>query len=106
MKLTAAVQYSTGIDSIETVGTVPAIYGGNLGTIPGFSRVVIDTIRVEGGVNWHIREHLDAFFRYQFYDFNDPTQVELVPLAGGGTLAVPYNSGIANGFLVGFNWAH
>ena len=100
MKLTGAAQWTHGIDTIlplgvypgpfPTVGTGSSSY--NLTSLPGYSRVIVDTVRVEAGIDWHVREHLDTFFRYQYYNFNDPTQ--------------PYDTGIANGFLVGFNWVH
>jgi hypothetical protein len=106
VKLTAAAQYSHGIDTITTVGSPPAIYGNNLAAIPEFSRVIVDTMRVEAGIDWQVREHLNTFFRYQYYSFNDPTQVLTVPTVGGGSYSVPYNTGIANGFLVGLNWVH
>ncbi len=100
VKLTGAAQWTHGIDTIlplgvypgpfPTVGTGSSSY--NLTSLPGYSRVIVDTVRVEAGIDWHVREHLDTFFRYQYYNFNDPTQ--------------PYDTGIANGFLVGFNWVH
>jgi hypothetical protein len=101
VKLTGAVQYTHGIDTILPLGTnlpgpFPNIGAGsssyNLSSLPGYSRVIVETVRVEAGVDWHVREHLDTFFRYQYYNFNDPTQ--------------PYDTGIASGFLVGFNWCH
>jgi hypothetical protein len=101
VKFTGAVQYTHGIDTITPLasnypGPFPNIGAGtsyyNLSSLPGYSRVIIDTVRVQAGVDWQVRAHLTTFLRYQYYNFNDPTQ--------------PYNTGIANGFLVGFNWVH
>jgi hypothetical protein len=100
VKLTGAVQYTHGIDSISALGIYPGpfppIGGGsssyNLTSLPGYSRVIVDTVRVQAGIDWQVREHLGTFFRYQYYSFNDPTQ--------------SYETGVANGFLVGLNWVH
>jgi hypothetical protein len=100
VKLTAAAQYTHGVDTILPLGTyvTPSVGGTkgpmtyNLSNLPGASQVIVDTVRVQAGVDWQVREHLSTFFRYQYYNFDDPTQ--------------PYNSGIVNGFLVGLNWIH
>ncbi len=100
VKLTAAAQWTHGIDTISPLGIYPGPFPNigagsssyNLTALPGYSRVVVDTIRVQAGIDWQVREHLSTFFRYQYYNFDDPTQ--------------PYETGIANGFLVGINWIH
>jgi hypothetical protein len=101
VKLTAAAQYTHGIDTILPLGIYPGPFPTinpgsksyyDLTTLPGYSRVIIDTMRVQAGIDWQVRAHLTTFLRYQYYNFNDPTQ--------------PYNTGIANGFLVGLNWVH
>jgi hypothetical protein len=107
VKLTGAVQYTHGIDTILPLGSynVPSTFtdtatGGktsgtlnyNLTDYPGYSRVIVETTRVQAGIDWRVREHLDTFIRYQYYNFQDPTQ--------------PYNTGLVNGFLVGLNWVH
>jgi hypothetical protein len=55
--------------------------------LPGYSAVVNNVYRVTAGFDYLIRPRIDAFFRYNFYDFVDDTST--------------YNSGVAHMFLGG-----
>jgi hypothetical protein len=57
--------------------------------LPGYSAVVSDIYRVTAGFDYLIRPRIDAFVRYNFYDFIGDTQA--------------YNSGVAHMFLAGLS---
>ncbi|MCU0961349.1 MAG: hypothetical protein MUF48_14725, partial [Pirellulaceae bacterium] len=55
--------------------------------LPGYSAVINDIYRITAGVDYLIRPRINAFVRYNFYDFIDDTAT--------------FNSGVAHMFLGG-----
>ncbi|MHB8863039.1 MAG: hypothetical protein ACYC6N_11585 [Pirellulaceae bacterium] len=57
--------------------------------LPGYSAVLNDIYRLTAGFDYMIRPRIDAYFRYNFYDFVDDANA--------------YNSGTAHMFLAGLS---
>lgn len=87
--LVGGVEWNRG-SNVFAVPASPA--GADWTALPTFSDVIVETTRVNVGVDHEFRPLMTAYFRYVLFDYDDRS--------------VDYNSGRANMFLGGLSWLH
>ena len=89
LRLMSQLEYVRAENFFQTPATGPVGATTPYTDLPGYSAVVNDIYRITAGFDYMIRPRIDAYFRYNFYDFIDDTAT--------------YNSGEAHMFLAGLS---
>ena len=72
---------------LNVVSVPPSIAGADWTLLPSFSDVIVETTRINLGVDHEFGPSTSAYFRYVHFDFED--------------LSTDFNSGTTNMFLAG-----
>lgn len=81
LTLSGGVQFVWSRDLLDPLAPWP--------DLPAYSSVIVDRARVTGGLDWRLHEHVSAYFRYVYEDYEDES--------------VAFNSGTAHMFLTGLS---
>ena len=83
-QLVGSVEWNRGSNVFSVP---PSIAGADWTALPSFSDVIVETTRINLGVDHQFRPSMNAYFRYVHFDFED--------------LSEDFNSGTTNMFLAG-----
>jgi predicted porin len=70
----------------------PSPAGANWSALPSFSDVIVETTRINVGIDHEFTPAMNAYFRYVYFDYEDESS--------------DYGSGTANMFLAGLTMLH
>ena len=70
----------------------PSTAGADWSLLPTFSDVLVETTRINAGIDHHLGPTTDCYFRYVLFDYEDKSTA--------------FNSGTAHMFLAGLSWIH
>jgi hypothetical protein len=76
--LTPAVQLVAGyewVSGTNVFSVPPSPAGANWSALPSFSDIDVDTQRFTAGMDWRAYRDMSVYFRYIFFDYNDPANV-------------------------------
>jgi hypothetical protein len=88
-QLVGGVEWDRGYNVFDVP---PSTAGADWTLLPTFSDVIVETTRINVGIDHEFRPAMNGYFRYIYFDYND--------------ISADVNSGTANMFLAGVTLLH